>query len=83
MLTLQRYAELNYRVIYQPARLRADRYIRLRDRSSARAPHSTPRPRHWLRAIGHALLIGRDVLLVIWVILVLSFWIAITAGLVL
>jgi hypothetical protein len=35
---------------------------------------------HWVRSIGHVLLVGRDVLFALWALLVLAFWLLIIAS---
>lgn len=35
---------------------------------------------HWMRSIGHVLLVGRDVLFALWAVLVLAFWLLIIAS---
>jgi hypothetical protein len=75
MLTSQQYTrmnyrtQVNYRVLSQPVRLRA--------------PHvKLPRRDGW-RLVAEAFLIGRDLVLLAWTLVVLAFWLAIIVGLLL
>jgi hypothetical protein len=75
MLTLQQYTQLNYRTELS--------YRVLSQRTRLRAPRVRLPRRDWRRALGEAFLIGRDLVFLAWTVLVLAFWLAIIAGLLL
>lgn len=84
MATLRHAQIADLRVAFQPSGTRIASHSPVRERSCAPSAHIKPRPRgDRLRAMGHALAIGSELLLALWATAVLGFCVVVIAGLML
>jgi hypothetical protein len=84
MTTLRHPPIVGLPVAFHPSGTRSASRSRVREPSCSPPAHIKPRPRGTrLRAMGHALVIGSEVLLALWATAALGFCIVVIAGLVL